>query len=184
MKRMLNLAAGLDWFSQKTGQVISWLTLLMVLIGAFNAIARTLGRWVGVNLASNALIEAQWYLFSLIFLFGAAYTLKHGGHVRVDVVYGQWSDRTKAWINLGGTLLFLLPFCLAMLWLCWPSVYDSWSVWETSPDPDGLPRYPIKTCVIVAFVLLTLQAISETIKNIAFLKGYLPSLTPTEEGAS
>jgi len=173
MASLLKFANTLDCFSKKTGSWLSWLTLAMVLVGAFNAIARSLSKVLGVNLASNALIEAQWYLFSLVFLLGTAYVLQQNEHVRVDVFYGRRSPRTKAWINLAGTLLFTIPFCCAMLYLCWPSVKASWQVWEQSPDPSGLPRYPIKSFVLVAFILLSLQAISEIIRNVAILRGWV-----------
>lgn len=180
MSFLLRLSNKLDWFSKVTGSLISWLTLFMVLLAAFNAISRSVSRWVGVNLASNALIEAQWYLFSLIFLLGAAYGLQQNAHVRVDVMYSRLSEKGKAWINLAGALVFTIPFCLTLLWLCWPSVRDSWSVWEQSPDPDGLARYPIKSFVMVAFVLITLQAFSEIIKNLAIIGEWQANTQPNE----
>ncbi|NKB88288.1 MAG: TRAP transporter small permease subunit [Acidobacteria bacterium] len=142
----------------------------MVLIGAYNAVARYLGRGIGINLSSNAYLEAQWYLFSLVFLLGAAYTFKHDNHVRVDVLYGRLSRRGKTIINLIGTALFLLPFSIFSIWVSWPSVRNSWAVLEGSPDPGGLPRYPIKTMIIVAFVLLALQGVAELIRGVQLLR--------------
>lgn len=170
---LLGFARAVSRLTEAIGRLTYWLTLLMVLLGAFNAVARYQSRFTGLNLSSNRFIESQWYLFSLIFLLGAAYTLKHHGHVRVDVLYGRLSFRGKAWIDLAGNLLFLLPFCALMIYFTLPSVMNSWRVWEISPDPGGLPRYPIKTMVPVAFGLLFLQGIANTIEQLAVLKGLI-----------
>lgn len=167
----LRLARIIDRINEWTGRLTAWLVLVMVLVGSYNAVVRHLGRSIGVTLSSNAYIELQWYLFSLVFLLGAAYTLKHNAHVRVDVLYGKLHARRRAWINLAGTSLFLLPFTVLMLYLAWPAVRNSWAVHEISPDPGGLPRYPIKAAILVAFALLALQGISEIIKNVAILRG-------------
>lgn len=171
MKHWLEISRALDRFSERIGHGVAWLTLAMVLVGAYNAVVRYLGRFFGWNLSSNAYIELQWYLFSLVFLLGAAYTLRRGAHVRVDVLYGRLSRRGRAWINLAGTLVFLLPFCAFSLWVSWPSVRNSWVIREVSPDPGGLPRYPIKAMILVAFALLAVQGISEIIKQVAILRG-------------
>ncbi len=171
MELWLEISRALDRMNERIGLTVGWLTLAMVLIGAYNAVVRYLGRFLGWSLASNAYIELQWYLFSLVFLLGAAYTLRRGAHVRVDVFYGRLGRRGKAWVNLVGTIVFLVPFCLFVLWVSWPSVASSWAIREVSPDPGGLPRYPIKTMILVAFVLLVLQAVSEVVKQIAILRG-------------
>lgn len=168
--RMGRIARGIDRFSDWTGRVLIWLTLGMVLAGSYNAVVRYLGRYTGTALSSNAYIELQWYMFSLVFLLGAAYALRHDAHVRVDVVYHRLSRRGKAWINLFGTLLFLIPFSALMIWVSWSSVAASWSVREMSPDPGGLPRYPIKVVVPIAFALLILQGISQVIKDVHALR--------------
>ena len=167
MQRLLQLARGIDRLSEWTGRAVYWLVLLTVLIGAYNALVRR----VAPTFSSNTYLELQWYLFSIVFLLGAAYTLRHDAHVRVDVFYGRLSRRGKAWVNVLGTLFFLLPFCALMLWTSWPAVMNSWAVREASPDPGGLPRYPIKTVLLVAFVLLALQGLSMLIKEIAVLRG-------------
>ena len=167
----LRVAAAIDRFSEVIGSVLMWLLAAMVLIGALNAVARYLGRFTGVHLSSNAYMELQWYLFSIVFLLGAGYALRFDSHVRVDVIYSQLSPRTRAIIDLAGTLLFLIPFSVFMLLVSFPSVASSWRVREVSPDPGGLARYPIKAMVLVAFVLLILQAISEIIKQVAILRG-------------
>lgn len=156
------------------GVVLRWSALAMVLIGAYNAVARYLTRWAGTQLSSNALYELQWYLFSVIFLLGAAYGLERDAHVRVDVLYERLSRKGRAWIDLLGSLLFLLPFAVLMLFVSWPAVMNSWSIREVSPDPGGLPRYPIKALLLVSFGLLTLQALAEVVKQVAVLRGMDP----------
>ncbi len=160
-----------DRITSRLGRVISWLTLVMILIGAYNAIARYLGRFIGVNLSSNLYLELQWYLFSLIFLLGAGFALKENAHVRVDVLYGRLRRRARARIDLIGSVLMLIPFCIFVLWVSWPSIRNSWLVREGSPDPGGLPRYPLKAVIIVAFVLLLVQGISELVKDLRVLRG-------------
>ena len=161
----------IDALNRRVAALVAWLTLAMVLIGAFNAVARYGDRWVQLGLSSNAYIELQWYLFSLVFLLGAPYALRANAHVRVDVLYGRLSERAKAWIDLVGTVVFLLPFCAFALWIGWPAVRDSWAIREGSPDPGGLWRYPIKTAVPVAFLLLGLQGLSELVKRVAIVRG-------------
>lgn len=160
----------IDGFNRRLGSLVAWLTLVMVLIGSFNALARYLGRYVGASLSSNAWLELQWYLFSLVFLLGAAHTLERGAHVRVDVLYGRLSNKARAWIDLFGSLIFLVPFTVFGLWVSWPAVRNSWAIRELSPDPGGLPRWPIKAVILVAFALLMLQGFSEAIKAAARLR--------------
>ena len=171
MPRWLRLAALIDRLNERVGRLVLWLTLAMVLIGAYNAVARYLDRFTGWGLSSNLYLELQWYLFSAVFLGAAAYTLKHDAHVRVDVLYGRLSARGKAWINLLGTAFFLLPFCALVLWTSVPFVANSWAVLEGSPDPGGLPRYPIKALIPVAFGLLLLQGVAVLIRQVAVLRG-------------
>jgi len=171
MQRALKLASWIDSFTGKLGVGVSWLTVLMILIGAYNSIVRYTGRFFGWNLSSNMYLELQWYLFSLIFLLGAAHALRQNSHVRVDVLYDRFSAKVRAWIDLVGSIIFLIPFSALTLWFSWPAVADSWSRLEGSPDPGGLPRYPIKSVILIAFVLLIVQAVSEVIHQIAFLRG-------------
>lgn len=146
----------------------------MVLVGSYNAVVRYLARYTGMSLSSNMYIELQWYLFSLVFLLAGAYALKTDSHVRVDVLYGRLSAKGKAWIDLMGVVLFLAPFCIMMLWVSWPAVINSWEVLEGSPDPGGLPRYPIKTAIPIAFLLLLVQAGSMFIRALAVIRGVEP----------
>jgi TRAP-type mannitol/chloroaromatic compound transport system permease small subunit len=174
----LAIANLIDRLNHRIGRGAAWLTLAMVLIGSYNAIVRYVGRHFQLDLSSNAYLELQWYLFSMVFLLGAAYTLRHHEHVRIDILFSRFSQRTQAIINLTGHIIFLLPFCAVILWLSWAPVSNSWAIREMSPDPGGLPRYPIKALIPLAFLLLLLQGISDTIKQIAFLRG---QLAPEEE---
>lgn len=170
--RLLRAAAGMDRVSEFMGHLTAGLLALMILVAVYNVAARYVGRFAGTNLSSNAYLELQWYLFSLIFLLGAAYALKRDDHVRVDVLFGRLPPRARAWIDLLGTVLFLIPFSLLMLWTSWPAVRASWAVRELSPDPGGLPRYPIKAVLLLSFVLLILQGVAELLKRIAVLRGH------------
>lgn len=180
MAPLLRLSRFIDRLNEGVGRLVYWLVLAMVLIGAYNALARYLGRYIGVDLSSNIYIELQWYLFSLVFLLGAGYALRHNAHVRVDVFYGRLSERGQAWLNFLGSVLFLLPFCGLMWWVSWPAIESSWAVWERSPDPGGLPRNPIKTVILVCFALLGLQGISQAIKHANVLWG-TPEPKPMED---
>jgi TRAP-type mannitol/chloroaromatic compound transport system permease small subunit len=179
MRALLRIAHAIDALTEWLGHMSSALVIVTIAIGFYNVIVRFLGRYIGVNLASNLYIEAQWYLYSLIFFLGFAYILKHDINVRVDFLYTHWSDKTKAWINLAGTLLFLIPFCIMGIWVTFNPVLTSWgrlpsgqwSTWEMSPDPNGLPRAPLKSMIIVAFITLLLQAVAQLIKYIAILRG-------------
>lgn len=172
---MSRLYRWVDGFNDVLGHAIRWLVLAVVLIAAGNALARYAGKWFGMNLTSNGWLELQWYLFSLIFLLGGAYTLHHNGHVRVDVLYTRLGPRGRAWTGLLGTLLFLIPFCLLMILASWPAVRNSWAIHELSPDPGGLPRYPIKTVIPVAFTLLLLQGCAEVVHHVRALRGREPA---------
>lgn len=173
MNRLLKIAQRIDAATERLGRLVYWLVLVMIGVGCWNVAGRYFGQAIGRNLSSNLLIESQWYLFDIVFLLGAAYTLKHNGHVRVDVLQSQWSEKRKALADLLGTCLFLIPFCVMVLLFSWDIILKSWQTWEMSPDPGGLPRYPIKTLILVSFVSLIIQGISEAIKNFAILTGCL-----------
>jgi TRAP-type mannitol/chloroaromatic compound transport system permease small subunit len=180
MRALLRFAHAIDNFTEKLGGIATFLVLLVVVVGFYNVAARYLGRFVGRQLSSNALIEIQWYIYSLIFFLGFAYVLKHDVNVRVDFLYAKWSPRTKAWVDLIGSILFLVVFCVMGIYVTITPVLFSWGrlpnggwgTWELSPDPNGLPRAPIKTMIIVAFVTLLLQTFAQIIKYIAILAGH------------
>ncbi|MEM7202335.1 MAG: TRAP transporter small permease subunit [Planctomycetota bacterium] len=181
MRAWLRLSFAIDRLNRGIARAVAWLALAMVLIGAYNAIARFCQRSLGMNLSSNAYLEAQWYLFSVLFLLGAPYALRKGSHVRVDVLYAGHPLRGRAWTDLLGTLLLLLPFCGFAIWTSWDFVADSIAKREMSNDPGGLPRWPLKPIVPMAFLLLALQGISEAIKRVALLRGWSPAATRLDE---
>ena len=172
MRGLLKVSHLIDNLSEFLGKIAIYLTLLLVVIGFYNVVARYIGRFIGQNLSSNRFIETQWYIFSIIFFLMFAYNLKHDVNVRVDFLYAKWSPRRKAWVDLIGTLLVLIPFCIMAIWVTINPVIFSWTLWEMSPDPGGLPRAPIKSFIIVAFGVLLLQAVAQAIKYAAVLTGH------------
>jgi len=178
MNALLTLSRAIDILNERVGRLVQWLVLATALVSAANA-----GMRYSFGMASNAWLELQWYLFAAIFLLAAGYTLKHNGHVRIDILYGRLSERGRAWIDLVGALVFLLPLCLLLVWFSWPGFADAWQHGEMSPDAGGLLRWPVRLLIPLGFALLALQGISEIIKRVAFLRGLI-SLTheqPTEK---
>lgn len=182
MQFLLRISRWIDRVSRGLGWIALGLTLVMTAVGAFNAVTRYLGQYVGTNLSSNRYIEVQWYLFSLVFLLGAAYVLQKDAHVRVDLIYSRLSVRQKAWVDLCGALLLLVPFCAIVIFYSIPAVRNSWRVLEQSSDPSGLPRYPLKTMIPIAFAWLGMQGISEAIKKVAILQGLTLPMDNQEVG--
>ncbi|GGS30562.1 TRAP transporter small permease subunit [Deinococcus knuensis] len=172
MSALMGLARGIDRFSSWLGVLTGLLTLLMIGVGLFNVIGRFVDRYAGTALSSNSLLEAQWYLFSAVFLIGGAYVLSRDEHVRVDLMYSRMSQRTRAWVNLGGTLLFLLPFCAVILSVAWPWFMLSYNGHEGSPDPGGLLRWPVKLLIPLGFVLLMIAGVGMLIKAVGVLTGH------------
>jgi TRAP-type mannitol/chloroaromatic compound transport system permease small subunit len=178
MNTLLALARLIDALTERVGHLSIWLVLVATLISAGNALARyTLGE------SSNAWLEIQWYLFGAMFLLTAGYTLKHNGHVRIDIFYNRLGERGQAWIDLIGGLLFLLPMAGLLAWLAWPIFMDAWVTQEMSPDAGGLMRWPAKLLLPVGFALLALQGLAEVIKRLGVLSGHLvlPREAPEED---
>ncbi|MCC5858031.1 MAG: TRAP transporter small permease subunit [Ectothiorhodospiraceae bacterium] len=171
MNTLLLISRVIDTFTRWLGQAMGWVAVLLVVLGVINVVGRYLGAQLGVQLASNMLLEGQTYAYNLMFLLGASYVLQRDGHIRVDILYSHFSNRLKAWVDIFGAWLFLIPFCILAIYFSINYVGRSWSTLEMSPNPDGLPRYPIKTVIIVCFVLLIFQGVSETIKRVAWLRG-------------
>ena len=171
LTRWLRLSRAIDRVNNRIGRWTSWLCLLMVLVTAYNTAVRYIGGYVGFRLSSNLYLELQWYLFSLLFLLAAASALCKGEHVRVDILYGRLSAKARAWIDLLGTIVLMIPFSAVTLWLSWPAIRNSWAVREISSDPGGLPRYPLRTFILVCFLLLIVQGVSEIIKRLRVLRG-------------
>ena len=157
--------AGAAWLAR-------WAVLLMLAIGIWNVIGRYLGSAIGINLSSNGLIEAQWYLFDLIFLLGLGWTLQKGGHVRVDVLQSHWSERRRNRQELKGLLVLLLPFAFGVMAIAIAPALRAWNIGELSPDPGGLPRTWVKTLIPLGFLLLGLQGVAEALRlRMALQKG-------------
>lgn len=169
MKALLTISRIIDAVNERIGRTLLWLVLVVVLVSAANALSRYL-----LNIASNAWLELQWYLFAAIFLGCAGYTLLHNEHIRIDVISSRLSRRTQIWIDILGTVFFLLPVTLYMLWLSWPIFMFAWTSGEISNQAGGLIRWPARLTVPAGFFLLSLQGISELIKQIAILRGLIP----------
>jgi len=165
---LLKLSQLIDWLTERVGKGAFWLVLIMTLISAGNASYRFV-----FNDSSNGMLEIQWYLFAAVFLLCAPYTLQKNEHVRIDVLSGKLSPRGLAVIDIIGTLFFLLPMVVLVLWLSLPLVAESYKINEHSANAGGLIRWPVKILLPIGFALLALQGVSELIKRIAFLAGMI-----------
>lgn len=177
MRHLLAISRLIDLVNERIGRSMIWLVLAAVLISAGNAIVRKT-----FNYSSNAFLELQWYLFSAVFLLCAGYTLLRNEHVRIDVVTGRFSPRVQAWIDIFGTLFFLLPMAVLFVWLSWPIFVRTFVHNEISTNAGGLMIWPARLLVPIGFALLSLQGVSELIKRIAFLRGLIPDPTPRHGG--
>jgi TRAP-type mannitol/chloroaromatic compound transport system permease small subunit len=177
MPALRRFSAFIDALNEWIGKAVAWLGLAAVVICTVTAIAR-----YALNIGSNAWLEIQWYLNAAVFLLIAAWALKRNEHVRIDVIAGRLSPRAQAWIDIIGTVFMLLPAVIIIAWYSWPSLVSSWEIQEYSSDPGGLIRWPVRLLIPVAFTLLGLQAISEMIKRIAFLKGLIPASSFEKKG--
>jgi len=166
MKALLALSRLIDAANERLSIIADWLVLASCLISAGNAFSR-----YAFSISSNAWLEIQWYMFGALVLLGASYTLKRNEHVRVDIVYSNLSTRGQIWVDIVGTILFLLPATIILCYLSWPIFHNSWVENEVSMNAGGLVRWPIKICLPLGFALLSLQGISELIKRIAMLTG-------------
>lgn len=167
MRLLLSVSTLIDWINEKIGNVCNWLVLLACVVSAGNAMVR-----YAYDTSSNAWLEVQWYMFAVIVMFGASYTLKRNEHVRVDLLYMTLSRRGQLWVDILGTLIFLLPTCAILAWLSWPFFMQSYNVLEQSSNAGGLLRWPIKIVLPIGFALVAFQGMSELIKRVAFLNGY------------
>lgn len=177
MTLLLKLSQLIDWLNARVGKGAFWLVLIMTVISAGNAVVR-----FTVNYSSNGLLEIQWYLFAAIFMLCSPYTLQKNEHVRIDVLSSKLSPRGLAVIDIIGTLFFLLPMVIVVLWLSLPLVADSYKINEMSANAGGLIRWPVKILLPIGFTLLALQGISELIKRIAFLAGMIDDPNNKEKG--
>ncbi len=172
MQAFLKLSKAVDWLNSLIGKYVIWLILGSTVISAINAIVRKV-----FNTSSNAYLEIQWYLFAASFLIAAGYTLLNGEHVKIDVVSSKLSKRAQIWIDVFGFTVFLIPFCLAILWFSIPFVIKGYNSGEMSSNAGGLIRWPVYAMLPLGFALLLLQAVSELIKRLAFLQGLIEDPT-------
>ena len=170
MNALLALSRAIDALTERIGRFVYWLILVVVLISAANATVRK-----AFNYSSNSYLEIQWYLFSLIFLVGAGYTLMRNEHVRIDIVTGRLSPRAQNWIDVVGIVFFLFPMTIIIGWLSWPLFMDAFVRHEVSTNAGGLIIWPARLMVPIGFALLFVQGISELIKRLAFLGGRIPN---------
>jgi TRAP-type mannitol/chloroaromatic compound transport system permease small subunit len=176
MNFLLKISKLIDALNERIGRALTWLVLIAVLVSATNAVVRK-----AFDFSSNAFLEAQWYMFSAIFLLGAGYTLLHNEHIRIDIIAGKFSKRVQTWIDILGTLFFLFPVTFAFLWYGSQMFAVSFMSKEMSPNAGGLIVWPVKMLIPLGFFLLALQGFSELVKRIAFLKGLIPD--PSEKHA-
>lgn len=168
MQSLERIVCFIDSLSDRIGRFVGWLTTLMVLVVFYDTVMR-----YAFNKGNVALQELEWHLFAIIFLVGAAYTLKEGGHVRVDLIFVNLSEKTKAWIDFLGVFIFLIPFCVVVILSTQGFILNSWAVKEISPDPGGLPaRYLLKSMIPLGFFLLIVQGLSEAGKKFMVITGY------------
>ena len=161
MNALFAFARAVDWLTDRFGSIAKWAVFLSCFISAGNAVVR-----YALDISSNAWLEIQWQMFAGIFLLGSAHVLKLNEHVRVDLLYTSVSDRARTWIDLTGTLLFLAPFCIIMIYFSWGWFLESFLQNEMSQNAGGLPRWPLKFFLPFGFFLILLQGISELIKCI------------------
>jgi len=168
MRPLLSLSNAIDLLNEKLGNICNFLILAACVVSAGNAMIR-----YAFGYSSNAWLELQWYMFAVVIMFGASYTFKRNEHVRVEILYLMLSERGQLWLDMIGTLFFLIPSCLLLAYLSWPFFHQAYAVGEISSNAGGLIRWPIKFVIPAGFVLLALQGVSEVIKRIAALQGYV-----------
>jgi TRAP-type mannitol/chloroaromatic compound transport system permease small subunit len=168
MNGLLGISRLIDRMSTLVGQSTMWLILAVTIISALNAIIRK-----AFDVSSNAWLELQWYLFAAVFLLAAGYVFLKNAHVRIDFISSRLTARARNWIDVIGIVAFLIPLCLIVIRLSWPLFYNAYVSGEMSQNAGGLIRWPVFLMIPLGFSLLLLQAISELIKRIAFLRGVI-----------
>ncbi len=169
MRTLLAISRAIDAANTKLGKLVAWLLVLAIIVSTTNAIVRKV-----LNTSSNAWLELQWYLFAGAFLFCAAWTLIANEHIRIDIVNSTFSRRLRNWIDMIGHVFALVPFCIIMIWTSVPFFLTSYNLGERSFSAGGLPQWPAKLLIPVAFSVLLVQAVSEIIKRAAIMRGLIP----------
>lgn len=180
MNALLALSRAIDRINEVIGKSVIWLIFIAVLVSTINALVRKF-----LNISSNAWLELQWYLYGGAFMMAAAYTLKQNEHVRIDLLYGNWTRKRQHWVDLFGHFFFLLPFILLMCYYLWPYTMRSLCIGqnefcriEMSPNSGGLPLWPAKLALLVGFIQMAFQSFSEIIKKIAVMRGLIEDPNP------
>src|SRR3954470_13493723 len=155
MRPLLALSAAIDLLNEKIGYICNWLVLAACVVSAANAMIR-----YAFSYSSNGYLELQWYMFAVLVMFGASYTFRRNEHVRVEILYVMLSERGQLWLDMIGTLFFLIPSCLFLSYLSWPFFADSYHTLEMSGNAGGLVRWPIKAVLPAGFALPALQGVS------------------------
>jgi len=168
MKALLRFSRAVDSLNTRIGMVVAWAILAAILVSAANATVRKV-----FNTSSNSWLEIQWILFGAVFLLCAAWTLLSNEHIRIDIVNSMLSKRARDWVDVFGHLFFLIPVACILAYLGWPFFWRSLMQNEQSTNAGGLPVYPSKFLIPLAFTLLLIQALSELIKRIAIIRGDL-----------
>lgn len=169
MQSLLKLSQGIDAFTRWTGKRLAWLILVAIIISAVNAIIRK-----SFDVSSNSWLELQWVLFGIVFLLCSPWTLLDNEHIRIDIVNNLFSKRWRDIVDVVGHVFFLMPLCIVMIITGGPFFMRSVEVNEQSGNAGGLPQWPAKSLVIIGFVFLLVQGISELIKRIAVMRGLIP----------
>lgn len=162
------IARRIDAFQDRFGRFVSWIMLAMVLVVFVDVVLR-----YALSKSAVWLQELEWHLFGVVYLLGAGYTMLFDEHVRVDILYSRYSSRRKAWTDFILYLVFFYPSAVMIILTTWPFVRDSYRVLEGSPDPGGIPfRFLLKSVIILGFLLLMVQAFSQTVKNFFWAMGW------------
>lgn len=178
MRALIALSRGIDAVSAFIGRCVIWLILAAVLVSAVNAVVRK-----AFDMSSNAWLELQWYLFGAVFMLAAAYTLQRNEHIRIDILSSRLSKRTRDLIDIAGHSLMLIPFTALMIYLCWPFFFGAYRSGEMSGSAGGLIIWPARSFILLGFVLLFAQGISELIKRIAVIRELIPDPYASSESS-
>ena len=169
LNALLPLTRAIDRLNTWIGKHLAWLILAAVIVSSVNAVVRKV-----FDTSSNAWLELQWVLFSIVFLMCSPWTLLHNEHIRIDIVNSLLPKQLRNTIDVVGHALFLLPWCLIMVITSVPFFWRSWSIDEQSGNAGGLPQWPAKSLVMIGFTLLLLQALSELTKRLAIMRNLIP----------
>jgi TRAP-type mannitol/chloroaromatic compound transport system permease small subunit len=165
---LIKLARAIDAMNEYIGKGAAWAIVIAILVSSINALIRRI-----FGMSSNGWLELQWYLFGAVFMLCAPWTLKVNEHIRIDIVSNKLSKRGRDWVEIFGLMLFLLPFVAVMIWISIPYFRLSYASGEVSSNAGGLVIWPAKGLILLGFILLGLQWLSELIKRVAIMRGLI-----------